>query len=488
MFTDRDGRFTFKTAPHMRATLQVRKPEFFDEIQLRGDGAKQTVTIGPEMAPVILKLSPAGEIGGHVVDLNGDPLDQIPILIRQFRVVDGRKQTSVMSTKTDDNGEFAIAGLMPGSFVISAGPYWNEAEAQAKPGAKVEVYPRVYYADADEPSSATAVQLAPGQHVELDFRINLTPTLPVSGLVVGGRPGPVEAKLEFVNAWDDEISLPPQMNAQGQFEAHVIPGGSCRIKAYSRNLAGRSLYSENLISLATPVAGLHLTPVLPPDIPVNIRMETTRPVPLSRPTTATDAANRFRTRTFSSVPALPVQVSLRLRDTLPRRASSHRLDQDRVSGLAALHDVEPGEYWVDVSAREPSWYIRSVECGGTNLLQEMLTVGSSGIQPIEIVVRDDSAALSGTVAGSEGEAYVTVVIASEGTPFHPQTAHLREDGTFEIQGLAPGDYKVFAFDDTYGLEYKNPEILHNYDAQAASITLQPNGKASLRLDVIHRGE
>jgi hypothetical protein len=55
----------------------------------------------------------------------------------------------------------------------------------------------------------------------------------------------------------------------------------------------------------------------------------------------------------------------------------------------------------------------------------------------------------------------------------------------EFQNLAPGDYSVLAVDRADGLEYGNPEALAPYLGQATHVTLEPEQKLSLKIELTH---
>ena len=74
--------------------------------------------------------------------------------------------------------------------------------------------------------------------------------------------------------------------------------------------------------------------------------------------------------------------------------------------------------------------------------------------------------------------------ASRITPKMVQAA----SGTFNVSGLAPGEYLVFAFDRVDGLEYGNPDTLQGYASQASHVTLSPNQNAQVSVDLIHTGK
>jgi hypothetical protein len=153
-----------------------------------------------------------------------------------------------------------------------------------------------------------------------------------------------------------------------------------------------------------------------------------------------------------------------------------------------LQNVDPGTYIVDVMP-QARWYVQSATFGQTNLLYDNLFLGSSSQSyPIEIVLRNDSASLTGTVKTSdEAGVQATVIIApqpaSKVAPKAVQTT-----GSFAASGLAPGEYLVYAFDHTTGMEYSNPDVLAAYSSQAAHVTLSASQQAQVSLDLIHVGK
>ena len=82
--------------------------------------------------------------------------------------------------------------------------------------------------------------------------------------------------------------------------------------------------------------------------------------------------------------------------------------------------------------------------------------------------------MSGTVKTSDGSPAPSTVIvvpqpASRITPKMVQAG----SGTFNVSGLAPGEYLVFAFDHIEGMEYGNPDVLQGYASQAAEVGVAP---------------
>jgi hypothetical protein len=154
-----------------------------------------------------------------------------------------------------------------------------------------------------------------------------------------------------------------------------------------------------------------------------------------------------------------------------------------------LQNVEPGKYAADLIP-QGGWYVQSAQYGQTNLLSDDLSIASAGQSyPMEIVLRDDSASLTGTVKSSDGTpAQATVVAVPEpASKVAPKVSRSSSPNGFTFTGLAPGEYMVYAFDSADGLEYSNPDALQPYASQAARVTLSPNQKAQVSLDLIRTG-
>jgi hypothetical protein len=60
-------------------------------------------------------------------------------------------------------------------------------------------------------------------------------------------------------------------------------------------------------------------------------------------------------------------------------------------------------------------------------------------------------------------------------------------GEAALGGIPPGDYKVYTFDRVDRIEWRNPDALSAYASAAVPLTLMPNEKHSLKVDMINRG-
>jgi hypothetical protein len=166
-----------------------------------------------------------------------------------------------------------------------------------------------------------------------------------------------------------------------------------------------------------------------------------------------------------------------------------------------LENVAPGRYRVRVETSVG--FVSSVRSGGTDLQRQPLVVGAGAAPPpIEVTVRDDGAEMEGTIEGAGGSETAGSRVAWPGQyqgtvyflPMDSSGGQLKQvlvflDGKFQVQQLAPGTYRVLAFDSPQqDLEYASDEVMRQYDSKARVIRVVPGQKEQLRLALITSGE
>jgi hypothetical protein len=263
----------------------------------------------------------------------------------------------------------------------------------------------------------------------------------------------------------------------GRFDVDSVPSGSYVVKAFSQAGPDQPVRGEAHLNVAAAnVENLHL--ILGPamSIPVVVRME-------SR------ASSNQGTGT-GGIQAAPIAVRLISSDPTTSESYSTAVRGSGGANSVVLQNVEPGKYSVDLIPHG-GWYVQSAQYGQTNLLNDDLVVASAGQSyPMEIVLRDDGATLTGTVKTPEGPyAQATVVAMLEpASKVAAKVAYAFAENGFTFNGLAPGEYLIYAFDYAEGIEYSNPDVLQTYASQAAHVTLSASQKTQVALDLIRTGD
>lgn len=470
-FTDANGQFEFHDLRAGEAALRVRKPGFLEGDEAGQGTGTQVAKIGAQAPPLVLKLVPESIIYGRAQDAAGDPIERLPVKVIAARIYNGRKHwVQRQMTMTNDDGEFRLANLPPGSYYLQAGPTWDLGNPQGMDG-RDQAYPTVYYPAASDPSGASLMSVSAGQQVNTNLIVSPIPLVKISGQILGGS-AEQGVTFEFFDSFGNSISFPVTEQRGGRFEAKA-PAGSytLEVNAWGWRGHGNQLVASAPLNTTSDVSGLQLVLAPATSIPILVRAEATHLSPVSFGRSATP------------VPSVHLSQAGAL---IGRR----EFWDSSVPGVAThvLQNVAPGTYSVEVTSQPgSSWYVQSVECGGVDLLRGDLSI-VSGVSPppIEIVMRDDAASLSGQVAG-EGNVRGIVVAVPDGAPLRASSASLGTDGHFLLPNLPPGSYSVLALDRP-DIEYTNPDALGRFLAQASRVDLGANDEHTVNLRLIHGNE
>jgi hypothetical protein len=113
---------------------------------------------------------------------------------------------------------------------------------------------------------------------------------------------------------------------------------------------------------------------------------------------------------------------------------------------------------------------------------------------LEIVIDDKAATISGSVA-ERGKVAGPIMIVAVKWPVAPDSSSVSmllrksknapadEQGNFQINGLAPGEYHVIGVTETAAMRLK-PDILIRLLDRAEKVTLERGGSQSISLKIV----
>ena len=81
-----------------------------------------------------------------------------------------------------------------------------------------------------------------------------------------------------------------------------------------------------------------------------------------------------------------------------------------------------------------------------------------------------------------------MILPERGRVRRPTFAGMYGEGTFRQDGLAPGEYLVFAAANATTIEYDDPEALQPYLSQATHVSLSAGQTAKVSLNLVKTGE
>ncbi len=481
---DQNGQFRFEGLTSTQFSLEAHKPGFFNDRELsNGSGPPLMITVADKPVSVSLRLTPEAIIAGSVHTPDGDGIERLPIRARFRRVVNGRSVWQTTNPQiTDEDGNFRIAGLAPGTYFVEAGPSFGGRPAVATAStSKFEGFSKHYYPGVTDISAASPLRLAGGHRVSTNFTIKPSPAYRLAGFVAGTLPN--GGGLFLRDRDGENAGVGVQFDrATGRFEAFPVPAGSYRLALSGQDGTGNAEFADVPVEVNSDLLNLQIMAKRAVNIPVVVHSD------LTNASGGSAASGGAAISTLGPMTNSYVNLHLVSRTTdfeqyWPVRESSSP------DAPMVLRGVKPGIYDVEVQPMG-SIYLTSLTSSGADLLRDPLVVAEgSDPQPIEAVVRNDGASLDGKIRLDAGQQLATVLVFSEkniSSSLHTFVA--TPSGDFHLQGLAPGDYDVLAFDRVDGIEYQNREALIGYLPHAAHVTLAAAQQSKVTVDVIHTHE
>jgi hypothetical protein len=112
---------------------------------------------------------------------------------------------------------------------------------------------------------------------------------------------------------------------------------------------------------------------------------------------------------------------------------------------------------------------------------------------LDILVSANTGMLDGFVVDERQNpsANTQVVLVPDPTKRHRpdlyRTINTDESGKFRVEGVPPGDYKVFAWEDVETGAWQDPDFLLRYEDTGRTVRIPESGQSTVELRVIPAG-
>jgi hypothetical protein len=414
-----------------------------------------------------LKLVPYGSISGILVDEDGDPVRNMPVAAMTWRYTNsGRESQAVKSATTNDLGEYRIYDVPSGKYFLKIDP-----PRLFTGGPRPDSFMPVFYPGVLEISGALPQEVAPGQQLRgLNFNLRRVRFATIRGQVIAPAGSEKNAGLLIVtDGGDGTTSTGGGIGTDGKFSFTSVPPGPIYVTG-GYTIDGQRYDTMVGVDVGTAdISGLEIRPVPPMDVTGTIRI-----------------AGRTAIK--------PSQMTLNLRGPSAGRHQEERAII-RDDGSLLFHGVSAGKYRVDIGQRQ-NLYIKSVQWGTQDVTDSGLDL-LAGIPPrteLTITLAADGGQIEGIATNDKSEpadgATVTLVPTGghRSRPFH-KSSTVDSAGHFTIRGIAPGEYKLYAWDkvDTNAVIY-DPDFLRPYDALGTAIEVAASDNKVIELKVIANKE
>jgi protocatechuate 3,4-dioxygenase beta subunit len=428
-------------------------------------------------------LVPQSVIAGRVLDSEGEPMERAQIQLLRFRYVNGKKVLSTSATAyTNDLGEYRFSGIAPGKYSL----YAANMEAPPPSSAITEQYLPIYYPDARDTTAAATLDLTPGSQLQAaDMVLRKARTVTVKGRVASEIPGAVGApvvRLGLQNGHDDSAahsrrSLPAKINrTTGEFEIQsVTPGSYVAIAEVAQGGRGYFGIANLTVTGSDNINDLIIKIPNPISITGRIRVDST----------GTGQANKAVPPAWNSG-----SVSLFHGGLGTVNKPEHQpLSAD---GSFQFHDLPPRKYGILASNLPDGFYMKSVVADGVDVTDTGVDCEAGSPAPIELWISPSAGRVNGIVQGSSDsvdQPGITVVLVPKDKSrraiarLYQQTA-TDAQGRFSFRNLAPGDYKVYAWEEVEPTSWLDPDFMEPIEDLGVVATVPAGGATSVDVKAI----
>lgn len=434
------------------------------------DGSPIILAAGQSIEDLRMKLTPFGVIAGAVRDSDGEPYAGAAVNLFSVSYEKGRGTIRLedSSLSTDDLGQFRITGLEPGRYFLSAAASRHdeeEATVDHSPGTAPhpEAVVTTFYPGTIDPANAVAIDLAPGaRHTGADITLLRSPLHKVI-LRIQAAPG-LRTSARLLYAADGFGEVGHTTTENGSLEIIDVPSGTYELR-FDASVPHKS--TPGVFDAANQFDGCGSS------VPVTFDKEDTVEISVTAPRCARIAGH------------ITTDTGKALKDAFGYEFVHDTADENRAfvkaDGSFRL-TVAPGLHSLDFrdTTAEHGVYIKSIRVGGQDLLRGGLTLSGGDNLDVEVVLGTDGGALEGVVSDADGKpvpAATVVLIPNDNAlrtrPDHTPSVTATQAGHYELNGVAPGDYKLFAFENIEKDTWLDPDVLRDYESRGAPVNVKP---------------
>ena len=470
--SDSEGHFAFDNLAAGRYRLTASRNGYLSRDPRFGGGLRTgmvSLSSGQHAEGVILRLVPSAVIAGRVTTEGDEPVPNVFVQAMTFTYQGDKRQLSDVGTSTtNDRGEYRIWGLAPGKYYVRA---THPRGGAMRAGS--QVYVPIFYPGVSDLSRTQPLELHGGDEITgIDLTFVLLHSVRVSGRVLNASSGPTkEAQVSLVGGSGTMTYAVGQAStdAKGGFEIRGVPPGSYVLVAEQFGTGDADKVMRGRTSLEVGEVNLNdVEVVVGPGASVSghVRVEGKTNPDFTKMAVALDPQDDLSSMGFApDVSNVPL----------------------RSDGTFMFHDVPEGTYHVKVLPLPDGFYLKP--SGEGDAIEAGVKVGRNHAAAVELTLSTGAGRVTGTVAkDQQPSAGATVVLvpdgARRGQPRYYRQALADSGGRFTISSVAPGDYKLFAWEEIERGMYLDQDFLQSYEDSGKPVHVEEGATLNVQLDLI----
>ncbi len=476
--SDAAGAFRFADLEPGKYVLHVQRNGYISQQHSSLGRASSTFTLasGQQLTGLVVKLAPHGVISGKVTDEDGDPVAQCAVQVLAQRYVRGKRQYQpVGGAQVNDLGEFRVANLAPGQYIIMVVSQSRTAglvRAVVPKDAPEETYTTTYYPSGTEPAQATSIVVSAGSDRRgVDIRMVKTRTYHVEGKVIDAATN-LPVRDVFLNllpangngTFDTGANGSLVRNAAGTFDIAGVRSGSYMLIINGMN-SGVRASTQLLVDVANENINDLIVIVKPP-------------LPLYGSITVDgNESVDFSLMRFYLDPVIGLSIN-------------NLMIQPKPDGTFTVANVSSVRLRLQVINMPESTYFKSVRMGAQEIAGSIIDLSGGVSGPVEIVISAKGGQISGTVkdAKQEPAAGALVVLVPDSSrrdqPHLFKQTPADQNGSFSLKGVPPGEYTLFSWESIEDGAWQDPGVLLRYEIDGTKVKVAQGGSETVQVKMI----
>jgi hypothetical protein len=476
--TDQAGQFQVENVEPGEYAVRLERPGYAADAKTKRDKTVNVIA-GQNTKDLVFRMLAAALIWGKIVDLEGDPVPNVDVMaIGSTGGATKGNAAALMRAATNDLGEYRIADLSPGKYIVQATPPKSQApSANDKDPTKDRlVYVKTYFPGTLDERQAATVEVSSGGTAIANFAVQVSHAYRVSGTVAGvGAQGMAQLMLLAKSGQGEDQNLAEG----GKFDFPNVLPGTYHAQVMMVSFGNGQNPSMEMRTIRTPievngsdVVGLQLQLDAGGDVRGRFRVEGEEKINWSE----------LNVALITVAEGEEEQAALLVGFTQPSEVQE--------DGSFEIKNASGGNYQLAVGSRSEKfrdYYTKSVLLGGREVVDTGFAVSPGMV--LDVVVSAKGAGVEGTVVDREGKpaagASVVTIPASGklGRPDAYQHARADDGGHFVVRGMNPGEFMVLAFEELQG-DYRAQEFAKEYEGKGKKVELDEGGKKSVVVKLI----
>jgi len=470
--TDGSGRFQVDSLPAGSFTISAMKEGagMGSWADTPGQAGKLlTLANGERRNDIVVRLVRPVVVSGVVTDSDGEPITGAVVQMARAAWPRGtRELMTVNQTRTNDRGEYRMVAPVSGRFYLSATA--QNTRMMVTPGEMPVGYNRQFQGGTADWKKAAPLVLQSGQQLKgIDFRLEQERMTSIRGRITNlppmpeaGAPGrgPQMPPL-MVQAFGDDDRQSRHYHgagvnpADGQFQIPNLHAGSYRVTA-SMQAGDKSFWAVQKVDVKGDVDNVALTLTPAVSLRGKVVMEGDTKVPMSQ--VAVELTS-----------PMGIGTGPNMQRVTPSADGSFVFDQ-----------VPPSIWDINVRPLPKGGFLKSMRLGEQDVLTEEMEIGLKTPAVLQIVVSSRGGTLTGQLAEEARQTRALLVLAPEEKFRHVMSfysgAPTKADGKFELTGLTPGKYRLYALEmPSTPVDWRNPDLLSQLTAESTPVEIPEGG-------------